>query len=69
MSRASAAGSFIEQNFNLGGPLQTPDARAASISNAFNFSQTPRPFQTIPSQYSPSFFEHQQPSGLPVDTE
>lgn len=60
---------FIEQNFNLGGPLQTPDARAASLSNAFNFSQTPRPFQKIPSRYSRSFFEHQQPSGLPVDTE
>jgi len=60
---------FIEQNFQLGGPLQEPDARATPITNAFNFNQTPRPFQTIPSKYSRAFFLHQHPSGLPVDTE
>lgn len=60
---------FIEDNFRLGGPLQTPDARAASLSNAFNFTQTPRPFKKIRAQYSQSFFMKQQPSGLPVDTE
>lgn len=60
---------FIEQNFNLGGPLQTPDARAASLTNAFNFNQSPRRFKVIPSTYSPAFFLNQKPSGLPVDTE
>jgi|HubBroStandDraft_6_1064221.scaffolds.fasta_scaffold00104_4 phospholipase C len=60
---------FIEDNWSLGGPLQTPDARANSIGNAFNFNQSPRPFQVIPSQHSRSFFLNQKPSGLPVDTE
>jgi phospholipase C len=59
---------FIEENFSLGAPLQTPDARASSLSNAFNFLQTPRPFKKIRAQYSRSFFMKQQPSGLPVDT-
>jgi phospholipase C len=60
---------FIEQNFNLGGPLQSPDARAASLSNALNFTMTPRPFKKIQANYSKSFFLKQKPSGLPVDTE
>lgn len=60
---------FIEENFNLGGPLQEPDARASPITNAFNFGQTPRPFQPIAAKYSRAFFLRQQPSGLPVDTE
>jgi phospholipase C len=58
---------FIEVNFQLSGPLQEPDARAAPLTNAFNFNQTPRPFQPIVSKYSRAFFLHQQPSGLPVD--
>ena len=60
---------FIEENFRLDGPLQEPDARAKSITNAFNFNQTPRPFQLIESNHSRTFFLHQRPSGLPVDTE
>lgn len=60
---------FIEDNFKLGGPLQEPDARATPITNAFNFKLKARPFQPIPSEYSRSYFERQQPSGLPVDTE
>jgi phospholipase C len=59
---------FIEDTFRLSGPLQTPDARASSLSNAFNFTQTPRPFKKIGAQYSRSFFLSQRPSGLPVDT-
>lgn len=60
---------FIQENWKLGTLPATPDARAASIGNAFNFSQTPRPFHRIRSKYSESFFLKQQPSGLPVDTE
>jgi phospholipase C len=60
---------FIEQNFQLGGSLQEPDARAKSITNAFNFKQAPRPFHAILSKSSRAFFLDQGPSDLPVDTE
>jgi len=61
---------FIQDTWGLGTlPGATPDARAASLGNAFDFSQSPRPFHRIKSQYSESFFLKQQPSGLPVDTE
>ena len=61
---------FIQDNWNLGTlPGATPDARAASIGNVFNFKRAPRPFQKISSQYNESFFLKQKPSGLPVDTE
>jgi len=60
---------FIQDNWGLGSLPATPDARAASIGNAFNFSQSPRPFKKIQSKYPESFFLHQVPSGLPVDTE
>jgi phospholipase C len=59
---------FIEQTFELGS-LGTTDARANSISDCFNFKQQPRKFSQIPSDRSRSFFEHQPPSYLPVDTE
>jgi phospholipase C len=59
---------FIEKNWNLG-TLGKLDRRAASIGNAFNFSQTPRPFQVIPAKYPQSYFLHQKPSGIPPDTE
>jgi phospholipase C len=60
---------FIESNWNLGSMGTEEEHRAKSIGNAFNFSQTPRPFQKIQSQYSRSFFLNQKPSNLPVDTE
>ncbi len=60
---------FIQDNWNLGTLPPSPDVRAASIGNAFNFNQTPRPFHKINSKYSQSFFLKQKPSGLPVDTE
>jgi phospholipase C len=59
---------FIEDNWNLGS-LGTTDARANSIVDSFDFSQQPRPFTQIPSNYSRSYFEHQPPSNDPVDTE
>jgi phospholipase C len=59
---------FIEDNWDLG-TLGQEDKRAAGIENAFNFSQKPRPFKTIPADYSQSYFLHQKPSGIPPDTE
>ena len=59
---------FIEDTFALGS-LGTTDARANSISDCFDFSQSPRKFAQIPSSFSQSFFEHQRPSYLPVDSE
>lgn len=59
---------FIEDNWALG-TLSQEDARATGLENAFNFSQTPRPFQTIQPKYSQSFFLHQKPSGVPPDSE
>ncbi len=46
---------YIEQNWNLGS-LGTTDARAASISDVFNYAQTPRAFLKIRSKQSPQYF-------------
>jgi phospholipase C len=59
---------FVEDTFNLG-RLGTTDGTSTSMADMFNFSQSPRPFQTIPSTYKKRYFVHQKPSGLPVDTE
>jgi phospholipase C len=59
---------FIETVFDLGS-LGTTDVRATSILNCFDFTQPPRVFTKIPSQYSRSYFLHRPPSNLPVDTE
>jgi phospholipase C len=59
---------FVETLWSLGS-LGTTDARAASIVDCFDFTQAPRQFSSIPSQYSKSYFMHQRPSYRPVDTE
>lgn len=59
---------FIEETWNLPS-LGTTDQSSTSISNMFVFTQKPRKFKVIPAKYSRSFFFHQKPSGLPVDTE
>lgn len=59
---------FIEDNWGLG-TLGQEDGRATGLENAFNYLQTPRPFQTIQPKYSQSFFLHQKPSGIAPDTE
>jgi phospholipase C len=58
---------FIETTWKLGN-LGQEDKRATSIGNAFDFTQTPRPFQVIPSKYSRSYFVNQKPSDIPPDT-
>ncbi len=59
---------FIEVNWNLPSMGQE-DQRAAPMTDAFDFSQTPRPYQVIPAKYPLSFFLHQKPSGIPPDSE
>jgi phospholipase C len=59
---------FVEDTFNLG-RLGTTDGTANSLADMFDFSQSPRSFQTIGSKYSRAYFLHQNPSGLPVDTQ
>ncbi len=60
---------FIEKNWNLGTLGTEEEKRAAPITNAFNFDQTPRPFATIASDLHKNFFLNQKPSNLMVDTE
>jgi phospholipase C len=59
---------FVEETWNLG-TLGKSDAHAASIGNAFDFKMAPRKFVKIKSQFSPSYFLHQPPSGIPPDSE
>jgi phospholipase C len=59
---------FVEDNWNLG-RLGTTDGTSASMADMFNFNQSPRKFQKISAKYGRSYFLHQKPSGLPVDTE
>ncbi len=58
---------FIEDAFDLG-RLGTTDSTAHSIGDMFDFSQSPRKYQTIQPKYSRGFFISQRPSELPVDT-
>ncbi|MGC9992092.1 MAG: alkaline phosphatase family protein [Candidatus Cybelea sp.] len=64
---------FVEQVFNLP-PIGPPpagftDTRATSILDSFDFSQAPRRFAAIPSQYSESHFRSERPSFIPPDSE
>jgi phospholipase C len=59
---------FIEDTFGLGS-LGTTDARANSIVDSFDFTQSPRTFQQIPSSHSRDFFLHQRESFQPIDSE
>ncbi len=59
---------FIEDNWSLP-RLGTTDTRANSIVDSFDFSQPARTFQKIPSSYPLQYFEHEQPSNIPLDSE
>jgi phospholipase C len=59
---------FVEDTWGLG-RLGTTDSTSKSMTDLFNFKRAPRKFRKISSQYSRSYFIHQPPSGLPVDTE
>jgi phospholipase C len=66
---------FIEEVYGLPvgsvGPTDEgyTDARAASLDDAFDFTQSPRAFHAIATKYPLSHFLHEPPSNLPVDTE
>jgi phospholipase C len=57
---------YIENNWKLGS-LGGSDARATSIIDCFDYSQSPITFKQIPSQRSKSFFIHRKPSHLSLD--
>jgi phospholipase C len=59
---------FVEDNWKLA-RLGTTDGRANSMGDVFDFTQPPRAFLPIPAVLPQSYFEHQRPSYLPVDTE
>lgn len=60
---------FVEDQFGLP-RLAASDRRATSpAADCFDFTQTPRAFQTIPSVYSRDYFLHQPPDYRPPDTE
>ncbi len=60
---------FVEDNWNLP-RLGTTDARSPDFLNDFfDFTQPPREFVPIRSDYSREYFEHQRPSNRPVDDE
>ncbi|HXM07315.1 MAG TPA: hypothetical protein VN936_07615, partial [Candidatus Acidoferrum sp.] len=59
---------FVEDNWNLG-RIGGNDATAASISDCFDFAQSPRSFQTVSADLSRQFFEHEHPNSIPVDPE
>jgi len=59
---------FVEDNWKLA-RLGTTDGRANSMGDVFDFTQPPRAFLPIPAVLPQSYFEHQRPSHLPVDTE
>jgi phospholipase C len=66
---------FIEEVYALPAGSVGPtsqgytDARAASLDDAFDFTQQPRPFSAIPSKYPREHFLHEPPSNEPVDTQ
>jgi phospholipase C len=66
---------FIEEVYGLSagsiGPTSQgyTDSRAASLNDAFDFTQTPRPFIPIKSKYPASHFVNEPPSDEPVDTQ
>jgi len=49
---------FVEETFGLGS-MHTTDERSDDLSDCFDFSQSPIPFQPIPAKYSPSYFLRQ----------
>ena len=62
---------FVETTFGLPS-LGTTDVRAHNITDAFNFSQKPRPFVTIKPldrTHDRAYFLRRPPSNTPVDTE
>ena len=58
---------FVEQTFNLGS-LERADVGATSIGDVFDFGKGPRVFKPVATKYSRSYFEHERPWNMAVDT-
>jgi phospholipase C len=59
---------FVEDNWSLG-RIGGNDVDANSISDCFDFNQSPRSFEAIQSDLSRKFFEHERPNNIPIDPE
>ena len=62
---------FVEATFGLSS-LNTTDARANNINDAFNFKQSPRafvPIKLLNKNHDRRYFMHRPPSNQPVDSE
>ena len=59
---------YIENNWGLT-CLGTTDCGATSIADMFNYGQHPRKYKTVKTKYPASYFLHEPPSNLPVDTQ
>jgi phospholipase C len=59
---------FIEEVYNLPS-LGYADARADDLSDCFDFSQTPTPFQTIPARFNAAYFLNDKRPAIPPDTD
>jgi phospholipase C len=58
---------FIEDNWSMP-RLGTTDVRAASfVNDFFDFKRPASAFVPIAAKYTQAYFEHQKPSGRPVD--
>jgi phospholipase C len=59
---------FVEDTFDLP-RLAASDTRANSPDDAFDFNQSPRAFEVVPSVHDAEFFKHQPPDQRPPDNE
>jgi phospholipase C len=57
---------LIEEVFNLPS-LGTRDAVSDNLSDCFNLSQTPTPYEKVQTKHTPEFFMNQKPTGAPDD--
>jgi phospholipase C len=59
---------LIEDTFDLG-RLGTTDGTSTSMSDMFDYKQSPRQFVTIPSMYNKAYFVREKASDLPPDSD
>jgi hypothetical protein len=60
---------FVEDNWRLGRLGTTDETSADFVDDFFDFTQAPRKFVPLHSEYSKSHFIHETPSNHPVDDE
>ena len=60
---------FVEDNWHLPRLGTTDGSSKDFVKDFFDFNKAPRPFSPVPTKYSRIYFERQQASNKPVDTE